>query len=121
MPEGGTLTITSKSRYVDRTVSGYEDIGEGDYVLLRVSDTGIGMRQEDKEKIFEPFYTKKVMGRSGSGLGMAVVWGTVKDHEGYIDVETREGQGSSFSLYFPATREEPGRAEIPLTPDRLKG
>ncbi|MCX5855608.1 MAG: response regulator [Deltaproteobacteria bacterium] len=57
-------------------------------------------------KIFEPFYTKKVMGRSGTGLGLAIVWGTVKDHEGYIDVQSEEGKGSIFSLYFPITREE---------------
>ena len=57
------------------------------------------------EKIFEPFYTKKIMGRSGTGLGMAVVWGTVKDHNGYIDAVSAEGKGSTFSLYFPVTRE----------------
>ena len=57
-------------------------------------------------KIFEPFYTKKVMGRSGTGLGLAVVWGTVKDHGGYIDVQSEEGKGSTFTLYFPVTREE---------------
>ncbi|NTW77977.1 MAG: response regulator, partial [Syntrophaceae bacterium] len=58
------------------------------------------------EKIFEPFYTKKVMGKSGTGLGLAVVWGTVKDHKGYIDVQSEEGKGSIFSLYFPIAREE---------------
>jgi two-component system cell cycle sensor histidine kinase/response regulator CckA len=58
-------------------------------------------------KIFEPFYTKKTMGRSGTGLGLAIVWGTIKDHHGYIDVQTEVGQGSTFTLYFPVTREEP--------------
>jgi CheY-like chemotaxis protein len=58
------------------------------------------------EKIFEPFYTKKIMGRSGTGLGMAVVWGTVKDHKGYINVESTEGKGTTFTLYFPVTRDE---------------
>ena len=54
--------------------------------------------------IFEPFYTKKTMGRSGTGLGMAVVWGAVKDHKGYIDVRSTVGKGTCFTLYFPVTR-----------------
>jgi CheY-like chemotaxis protein len=58
------------------------------------------------ERIFEPFYTKKVMGKSGTGLGMAVVWGTVKDHKGYIDVKSASGKGTEFTLYFPVIRQE---------------
>jgi CheY-like chemotaxis protein len=58
------------------------------------------------ERIFEPFYTKKSMGRSGTGLGMAVVWGTVKDHRGYIDIKSQEGKGTAITLYFPVTRQE---------------
>ena len=69
------------------------------------SDTGIGISSNDIQRIFEPFYTKKVMGRSGTGLGMAVVWGTMRDHKGYIDVESTEGKGTTLRLYFPATRE----------------
>ncbi len=68
------------------------------------ADTGIGIAQKDIKKIFEPFYTKKIMGRSGTGLGMAVVWGTVKDHNGYIDIESVEGKGTTFTLYFPVNR-----------------
>jgi len=75
-------------------------------VVVKVSDTGVGMSSEDMEKIFEPFYTKKAMGRSGTGLGMAVVWGTVKDHQGYIDLKSTIGKGTTFNLYFPATREK---------------
>jgi two-component system cell cycle sensor histidine kinase/response regulator CckA len=73
---------------MDKPVRGYEYINEGDYVVLTISDTGSGISPIDLEKIFEPFYTKKVMGRSGTGLGMAVVWGTVKDHKGYIEVQS---------------------------------
>ena len=105
MPEGGTISISTRNRYLDKPVKGYDAIEEGDYVLLKISDTGIGIRPEDKERIFEPFYTKKVMGRSGTGLGMAVVWGTVKDHKGYIDLHSVEGDGTTFTLYFPVTRE----------------
>jgi len=73
-------------------------------VVFTISDTGTGISPEDMEKIFEPFYTKKKMGRSGTGLGMAVVWGTVKDHNGYIHVRSTEGKGTIFTLFFPVTR-----------------
>ncbi len=106
LSERGKIIITTQNRYIDRPVRGYDDVQEGDYVVLTVSDNGTGISPEDIERIFEPFYTKKVMGRSGTGLGMAVVWGTVKDHGGYIDVESIEGEGTTFTLYFPVTRQE---------------
>jgi len=106
MPDGGKILISTENRYIDRPIKGYDHVEEGDYVTVMVSDTGIGISKKDMERIFEPFYTKKVMGRSGTGLGMAVVWGTVKDHKGYIDVESTEGEGTTFTLYFPVTREE---------------
>ncbi len=104
MPDGGKVILSSKNEYIDTPVKGYDNVKEGDYVTFSVSDTGIGISQKDLPRIFEPFYTKKVMGRSGTGLGMAVVWGTVKDHNGYIDVLSTEGKGTTFTLYFPATR-----------------
>jgi len=106
MPEGGKVTVTTRNLYIDRPIQGYEDVNEGDYVVLTVADTGMGISSEDLERIFEPFYTKKHMGRSGTGLGLSVVWGAVKDHNGYIDVRSIEGEGTQFKLYFPATREE---------------
>ena len=102
----GVITISTSNQYIDHPVEGYDDVEEGDYVVLTISDTGIGISSVDLERIFEPFYTKKIMGRSGSGLGMAVVWGTVKDHQGYIDVGSTEGKGTTFHLYFPVVREE---------------
>ncbi len=104
MAEGGKLSICTENRYVDRTIKGYDKIKEGDYVVLTVSDTGVGIASEEIEKIFEPFYTKKVLGKSGTGLGMAVVWGSVKDHKGYIDVQSTLEKGSTFTLFFPAAR-----------------
>lgn len=104
MVDGGTISISSENRYIDKPISGYDDIEEGDYVTLTVRDTGIGIAAKDIERIFEPFYTKKAMGRSGTGLGMAVVWGTVKDHRGYIDVQSTEGRGTTFFIYLPACR-----------------
>jgi len=102
----GEVTIRTQNRYMDKTICGYDEIKEGDYAVLTVSDTGMGIPAEHREKIFEPFYTKKTMGRSGTGLGLAIVWGTVKDLKGYIDVQTKIGEGTTFTIYFPATREE---------------
>jgi PAS domain S-box-containing protein len=102
----GEISLSTNNRYIDRSLTGYDKIKEGDYVILSVRDTGIGIPSEDLERIFEPFYTKKVMGKSGTGLGMAVVWGTVKDHNGYIDVKSAGGKGSEFTLYFPVVRHE---------------
>jgi len=104
MPNGGVLTIKTANQYLDKPIQGYDEVREGDYVVLSVSDTGEGIPAADLKRIFEPFYTKKVMGRSGTGLGLAVVWGTMKDHNGYINVQSEEGKGSSFTLYFPVTR-----------------
>ncbi len=105
MPDGGVLTIKTANQHLDRPLQGCDEIQEGDYVVLSVSDTGEGIATADLKRIFEPFYTKKDMGRSGTGLGLAVVWGTVMDHHGYIDVQSEEGRGSTFTLYFPVTRE----------------
>jgi len=102
----GEVTIRTESCYIDKTVIGYDEINEGDYTALIVSDTGGGIPDEHRDKIFEPFYTKKTMGRSGTGLGLAIVWGTVKDCKGYIDLHSEVGKGSTFTLYFPATRED---------------
>ncbi len=108
----GAIRISTENRYVDKPIRGYDDVEEGDYVVLTVSDTGVGISSRDLERIFEPFYTKKTMGRSGTGLGMAVVWGTVKDHNGYIDVQSKEGEGTAFSLYFPVTRKEVAEDQV---------
>jgi len=117
----GEVTIRTENRYLDKAVIGYDAVKEGDYAVLIVSDTGMGIPAEHIEKIFEPFYTKKIMGRSGTGLGLAIVWGTVKDHKGYIDVRTKVGEGTTFTLYFPVTREEPAAAPQKLPVERYMG
>ena len=111
----GTVTISTVNQYLDEPLKGYEDVRTGEYVMLRVSDDGSGIFPGDLERIFEPFYTKKVMGRSGTGLGLAVVWNMVQDHKGYINVENSE-KGTVFELYFPVTREEVAaeREKVPL-------
>ena len=106
MPDGGKIVVSTSAELTGPRVGSFEAIEAGDYVVLRVSDTGIGIPTEDLGRIFEPFFTKKVMGRSGTGLGMTVVWGTVKDHEGYIDIESGVGRGTTFTVYFPATADK---------------
>ena len=108
LPDGGKITITTENRYLDEPLRGYDEVSEGDYAVVRISDTGTGISSVDMERIFEPFFTKKTMGKSGTGLGMTVVWGTVKDHNGYIDVQSAENVGTTFTIFFPVTR-----ADIP--------
>ena len=119
--EGGDVEIRTENRYLDTPIRGYDVIREGDYVTLTISDNGKGISAMDIEKIFEPFYTKKVMGRSGTGLGLAVVWATVKDHEGYIDVQSEDGKGSTFTIYLPATREELAIDQEEISPEDYTG
>jgi signal transduction histidine kinase/CheY-like chemotaxis protein len=121
MPDGGTVTISTCNAYVDRPIAGYDKVEAGDYVVLTVTDTGIGISPEDRERIFEPFYTRKIMGNSGTGLGMAVVWGTIKDHHGYVDLQSTPGEGTKFILYFPATRAQLEPAKVVEALERHQG
>jgi len=121
MHDGGILTISTTNQYMDMPIHGYDNVREGDYVVLTVSDTGEGILERDIKRIFEPFYTKKIMGRSGTGLGLAVVWGTIKDHNGYINVESTEGKGTTFTLYFPVTREEIASDQISVSMSEYMG
>jgi len=117
----GIIRIKTENRYIDAPIKGYDDIEEGDYVVLKVVDNGIGISEKDTSRIFEPFYTKKVMGRSGTGLGMAVVWGTVKDHRGYIDIQSVPEQGTTVTIHLPSTKEHRIQAGEPITLEDLKG
>jgi signal transduction histidine kinase/ActR/RegA family two-component response regulator len=121
MGKGGLIRIETVNQALLRTKIGYEKIPAGDYVVLSVADSGIGISTEDIQKIFEPFYTKKSMGRSGTGLGMTVVWGTIKDLNGYVDVQSMPGSGTRFSLYFPATSQKRFRRDIGASIDAYKG
>jgi two-component system, cell cycle sensor histidine kinase and response regulator CckA len=102
MQEGGTITISVqmvRSREADR--SRPADLPPGEYVRLQVRDTGIGMDAATQERIFEPFFTTKPMGR-GTGLGLAVAYGIITDHRGWMEVESAPGEGTVFSVYLPA-------------------
>jgi signal transduction histidine kinase/DNA-binding NtrC family response regulator len=121
MLEGGTLSIKTAKNFIDQPIHGYGEITPSDYAVISVSDTGIGISEKDLKHIFEPFYTKKVMGRSGTGLGLAVVWGTVKDHNGYIDVRSEVGKGTTFNLYFPMCGELKQTEPLPENAEMVDG
>ncbi|MFH0726417.1 MAG: PAS domain S-box protein [Pseudomonadota bacterium] len=101
----GKISVSTENRYVDTPIPDFAQLQEGDYVALCVTDTGEGISLQECGKIFEPFYTKKSMGKSGTGLGMTVVWNTVQDHKGIISVNSVPGKGTTFTLCFPATRQ----------------
>jgi signal transduction histidine kinase len=97
MPDGGALTVDTRA--VRRTRPGLEE--EQKFVCFSVKDTGIGIPEDIRDKIFDPFYTTKE-GRGGTGLGLAVCSGIVKEHDGWIDVEGNEPSGTIFRVYLPA-------------------
>ena len=101
----GLVQIATSNRHLDRTVHGYDEIRPGEYAVLTVADNGKGILPADLDRIFEPFYTRKVMGRRGNGLGLTVVWNSVHDHGGLLDVVS-SAHGTRFDIYFPATREK---------------
>jgi two-component system, cell cycle sensor histidine kinase and response regulator CckA len=103
---GGEICIMTGQRQLASPVQGYETIQPGNYALLTVTDNGPGIPSKDIEHVFEPFYSKKILGRSGTGLGLTVVWNTMQDHRGHIDLQSNR-RGTSFALYFPTTQEAP--------------
>jgi len=106
MPEGGTLCIQTANKEFDgEYAKRYVEVKEGQYAMISVSDTGHGMTKEVQEKIFDPFFTTKSIGK-GTGLGMATVFGVVKQHEGYIYVYSELEQGTTFKIYLPAVTED---------------
>ena len=105
MPSGGSIYVSTRYESSSGGPLKYKNIPDGDYAVITVSDEGIGISKEDQKKIYEPFFTSKVMGRSGTGLGMAVVWGTIQDHNGYIELESKSGEGTTFEIYLPALSE----------------
>jgi PAS domain S-box-containing protein len=102
----GVIVISSHNEHIDDDVAEKEkEIKAGEYIVIRVQDTGSGISETDLKHIFEPFYTKKVMGRSGTGLGLTVVWNTIKDHDSKILV-TSDKAGTCFQLYFPLSEKK---------------
>ncbi len=119
MPHGGVLTIETKAVQLDEEFRRCHGFGEaGKYALLSISDTGTGMDETTKEKIFDPFYTTKEVGK-GTGLGLATVYGIVKQHHGHIDVSSVPGEGTTFSIYLPVV-EKAAEGEKTCPPAAIK-
>ena len=100
----GSVLISTWNQEISPLIIAASSLDVGEYVIVEIKDTGSGIEQHDLEHIFEPFYTKKIMGRSGTGLGLAVVWNTMKDHSAFIQVAS-DDNGTTFTLYFPPSRE----------------
>ena len=116
----GNIVVSTKSTTVDKPFSGYETIDTGRYIVVSVSDDGPGIKEGDIKKIFEPFYSKKIMGRSGTGLGLAIVWNTLHDHGGFIDLKS-SNDGTTFELYFPATTDTIAEEKGMLSVEAFRG
>lgn len=102
----GTVLLITENRYVDTPIKGYDTTIPGKYVVLTISDSGMGIPQDKLARIFEPFYSSKIMGRSGTGLGMTVVWSTVKDHGGYLDVQSSPENGTTITVFLPSLEDD---------------
>lgn len=118
--QNGGIILSTSNTVLDTPFREYEYVNTGDYIVLTVSDNGSGIPEEALTKIFEPFYSKKKMGRSGTGLGLAIVWSTVHDHNGYITVRSNE-QGTTFELFFPATRTKTDEIPTGISMNAYKG
>ncbi|HUX19661.1 MAG TPA: PAS domain S-box protein, partial [Spirochaetia bacterium] len=101
MPDGGTITITTSVSELEAVRQRHHDAYAPGYVAVHIRDSGCGMDEPTRQRIFEPFFTTKISGK-GTGLGLSVVYGIVRNHGGYIEVESRPGAGSHFTVYLPA-------------------
>ena len=106
MPEGGIIEVILKNEALNEKVTAkYPDLNPGRYVNLTVSDTGHGVSKEDMDRIFDPYYTTKDVGK-GTGMGLAVVHSIVKEHNGIITVKSKPGKGTTFSIFFPTVEQD---------------
>jgi PAS domain S-box-containing protein len=119
MPQGGDLYLQTRNVAIGESQAAAYSMAPGRYVSVSVRDTGMGMDEKIRERIFEPFFTTRELGR-GTGLGLAMVYGIVKNHGGYIDVTSEPGKGATFTLYFPASAKDLAE-EVPETGGIMKG
>jgi len=108
MPGGGHIFVRTRNAHLEEAFTRSFEARSGRYIVLTVTDTGIGMDEDTRQKIFNPFFTTKEMGR-GTGLGLASVYGIIKNHDGIIDVESRQGEGTTFTVYLPASEKKSER------------
>ncbi len=119
MPNGGDLYVQTENVTLDSDFCEPFDVPVGNYVKVSLTDTGVGMDKETMGRIFEPFFTTKESGK-GTGLGLASAYGIIKNHKGIIQVRSKEGQGTKFDIYLPASDAEIYK-EAPLQVDLVKG
>ena len=100
MPDGGVFAIRIENTVIDSKFAQlHPDIKLGPYILIEFSDQGVGIDQENLDKIFDPFFTTK--GQKGTGLGLAVIWGIIDNHNGHIEVDSTQGEGTTFTIMLP--------------------
>jgi two-component system, cell cycle sensor histidine kinase and response regulator CckA len=112
MPGGGDLIIETKNTCLDEALATLYGIKSGAYVMVSVTDTGVGMDRETQERAFDPFFTTKGMGR-GSGLGLASAYGIIRHHDGTINVASEKGKGTTVTIYLPASQKKAGKDTAP--------
>ncbi len=120
IPEVGTITISCENQAGEQQANPDGISDPVQYVVLRISDSGSGISDQDMKQIFEPYYSKKVLGRSGTGLGLAVVWSIVKEHDGQVSVSSND-KGTVFTVLFPACLEKPQDFQAEVSLANLQG
>jgi len=115
MPEGGILSIETFNAEITKETKPHSYMKEGKYVVLKVLDTGTGMDEETQKRVFEPFFTTKEVGK-GTGMGLPMAYGVVKNHNGFITVDSAPGKGSTFTIYLPATEKKAEKETAVLKP-----
>jgi PAS domain S-box-containing protein len=119
MPGGGRIFVSTRNTHLNAEFTHSYEAAPGNYIALTVTDTGIGMDDDTRQKIFNPFFTTKEMGR-GTGLGLASVYGIIKNHDGIIHVDSKQGEGTTFTVYLPAS-DKHSEQEMNDSPEIVRG
>ncbi|NQT25975.1 response regulator [candidate division KSB1 bacterium] len=121
MPEGGKIDINTDNIKINaEACKGKPEFRAGNFIRLRFSDTGVGIPEDLLEHIFEPFFSSKGLGK-GTGLGLSVVYGIIKQHEGWMDIQTQIGKGTTFDIYIPAVDQKVSEEDEQISIDSLQG